>query len=198
MIKRTLRRLIKEAQSTVLHLIGLSTGLACALLIWLWVLDELQTDRFHKYRDRLYQVMTTQSAGNLKKSEQVIGSLSKYFAGLAILISCPGLFGLTAFTAERRKKEISIRKVLGASVKQLTFLLSGDFLQLVTISIVIAFPLAAWIMEKWLQGFAYRIHLQPYIFLVAAFATLVVTVCTISVHSMKAAFSSPVKALRAG
>jgi len=131
------------------------------------------------------------------KSEKVIGSLSKYFAGLAILISCLGLFGLTAFTAERRKKEISIRKVLGASVKQLAFLLSGDFLQLVVIAIVVAFPLATWMMEKWLQGFAYRIHLQPGIFVLAALATLLITVCTISFQSLKAAFSNPVKALRA-
>lgn len=130
------------------------------------------------------------------KSEEVIGSLSKYFAGLAILISCLGLFGLTAFTAERRKKEISIRKVLGASVKQLAFLLSGDFLQLVIISIIVAFPLAAWIMEKWLQGFAYRIHLQPGMFILAALATLIITLGTISFQSMKAAFSSPLKALR--
>jgi len=131
------------------------------------------------------------------KSEQVIGSLSRYFAGLAILISCLGLFGLVAFTAEKRKKEICIRKVLGASVKQLALLLSGDFLQLVMIAIVIAFPLAAWMMEKWLQGFAYRIHLQPGMFVLAAVATLLITVCTISFQSLKAAFSNPVKALSA-
>jgi len=131
------------------------------------------------------------------KSEQVIGSLSRYFAGLAILISCLGLFGLVAFTAEKRKKEISIRKVLGASVKQLALLLSGDFLQLVMIAIVIAFPLAAWMMEKWLQGFAYRIHLQPGMFVLAAVATLLITVCTVSFQSLKAAFSNPVKALSA-
>ncbi|WPQ66523.1 ABC transporter permease [Chitinophaga sancti] len=131
------------------------------------------------------------------KSEQVIGSLSRYFAGLAILISCLGLFGLVAFTAEKRKKEIYIRKVLGASVKQLALLLSGDFLQLVMIAIVIAFPLAAWMMEKWLQGFAYRIQLQPGMFVLAAVATLLITVCTISFQSLKAAFSNPVKALSA-
>ncbi|WPV64142.1 ABC transporter permease [Chitinophaga sp. LS1] len=131
------------------------------------------------------------------KSEQVIGSLSRYFAGLAILISCLGLFGLVAFTAEKRKKEISIRKILGASVKQLALLLSGDFLQLVMIAIVIAFPLAAWMMEKWLQGFAYRIYLQPGMFVLAAVATLLITVCTVSFQSLKAAFSNPVKALSA-
>lgn len=131
------------------------------------------------------------------KSEQVIGSLSRYFAGLAILISCLGLFGLVAFTAEKRKKEICIRKVLGASVKQLALLLSGDFLQLVMIAIVIAFPLAAWMMENWLQGFAYRIQLQPGMFVLAAVATLLITVCTISFQSLKAAFSNPVKALSA-
>ncbi len=130
-------------------------------------------------------------------SEQVIGSLSRYFAGLAILISCLGLFGLVAYTAEKRRKEISIRKVLGASVNQLAILLSGDFLRLVLIAIVIAFPLAAWMMEKWLQGFAYRIHLQPGMFVLAALVTLLITVCTISFQSLKAAFSNPVKALSA-
>lgn len=131
------------------------------------------------------------------KSEQVIGSLSRYFAGLAILISCLGLFGLVAFTAEKRRKEISIRKVLGASVRQLTLLLSADFLKLVLIAIFISFPLAAWMMEQWLQEFAYRIHLQPSMFVLAAVTTLLITVCTISFQSLKAAFSNPVKALRA-
>lgn len=131
------------------------------------------------------------------KSEQVISSLSRYFAALAILISCLGLFGLTAFTAERRRKEISIRKVLGASVNQLAVLLSGDFLKLVLIAIVLAFPLAAWMMERWLQGFVYRTQLQAGIFVLAGMATLLITVGTISFQSLKAAFSNPVKALRA-
>lgn len=131
------------------------------------------------------------------KSEQVIGSLSRYFAGLAILISCLGLFGLAAFTAERRRKEISIRKVLGASVNQLAVMLSGDFLKMVFIAVIIAFPLAAWMMEKWLQGFAYRIHLQAGVFILAAIVTLLITICTVSFQSLKAAFSNPVKALRA-
>ncbi|SFW22350.1 FtsX-like permease family protein [Chitinophaga sancti] len=131
------------------------------------------------------------------KSEQVISSLSRYLAALAILISCLGLFGLMAVTAERRRKEISIRKVLGASVKQLTLLLSGDFLKLVFIAIIIAFPLAGWMMEKWLQGFVYRTQLQAGVFVLAAVATLFITVCTISFQSLKAAFSNPVKALNA-
>jgi len=131
------------------------------------------------------------------KSEQVIGSLSRYFAALAILISCLGLFGLTAFTAAQRRKEISIRKVLGASVNQLAVLLSGDFLKLVLIAIVLAFPLAAWMMERWLQGFVYRTQLQAGIFVLAGVATLLITIGTISFQSLKAAFSNPVKALRA-
>ncbi|MEJ0104403.1 MAG: FtsX-like permease family protein [Bacteroidota bacterium] len=83
--------------------------------------------------------------------------LSRYFAGLAILISCLGLFGLAAFTAQRRQKEIGIRKVVGASVQSITAMLSKDFLKLVLISVLIAFPVSWWAMNQWLQSFAYRI-----------------------------------------
>ena len=96
---------------------------------------------------------------NLFKSEMLIGTLSRVFAFLAIFISCLGLFGLAAYTAERRTKEIGIRKVLGASVQGITTLLSTDFLKLVIISVVIAFPVAWWMMHKWLQDYAYQFPL---------------------------------------
>ena len=98
--------------------------------------------------------------------------LSRYFAGLAILISCLGLFGLATFTAQRRQKEIGIRKVVGASVTGITAMLSGDFLKLVLIAVLIAFPLAWWGMNQWLQSFAYRIHIGADVFLIAGVSVI--------------------------
>src|SRR6202007_1369140 len=95
----------------------------------------------------------------LYASEHRVADLSKYFAGIAILISCLGLFGLAAFTAQKRQKEIGIRKVIGASVTTITVMLSKDFLKLVLISLLIAFPVSWWLMSNWLQGFAYRTNI---------------------------------------
>ena len=115
---------------------------------------------------------------------------------LSIVISCLGLFGLAAFTAERRTREIGIRKVLGASVTRITTMLSTDFLKLVLVSIFIASPLAWWAMSKWLQDYAYRIHISWWIFLIAGFASVLIAVITISFQAIKAAVANPVKSLR--
>jgi putative ABC transport system permease protein len=133
---------------------------------------------------------------NLFKSETLIGKLSRVFALLAIIISCLGLFGLAAYMAERRTKEIGIRKVLGASVTGITRLLSKDFLQLVIVSSVIAFPVAWWAMNKWLQGYAYRINISWWIFLAAGGGALLIALLTVSFQSVKAALANPVKSLR--
>jgi len=129
-------------------------------------------------------------------TEVRVAILSRYFAGLAILISCLGLFGLATFTAQRRQKEIGIRKVIGASVKGITTMLSVDFLKLVLIAVLIAFPLSWWGMNQWLQSFAYRIHIGPDIFLVAGASVIVITLLSISFQSVKAAIANPVKSLR--
>ena len=129
-------------------------------------------------------------------SETKVSILSKYFAGLAIIISCLGLFGLAAFTAQKRRKEIGIRKVVGASVSNITTMLSKDFLKLVLFSLLIAFPLSWWIMNKWLQSFAYRIHITASVFLIAGFTVIIITLLTISFQSIKAAIANPVKSLR--
>jgi putative ABC transport system permease protein len=115
---------------------------------------------------------------------------------LSILISCLGLFGLAAFTAEQRTKEIGIRKVLGASVTRITTMLSADFLKLVFMSIIVATPLAWWAMSKWLQDYAYRIHISWWIFLVAGSLSILIAVVTISFQAIKAALANPVKSLR--
>ena len=133
---------------------------------------------------------------NLFKSEAVVGKLSRIFAFLAILISCLGLFGLAAYTAERRTKEIGIRKVLGATISNLIALLSKDFLRLVAIASVIAFPLAWWMMHKFLQGFAYRISIQWWVFAVAGLLAAFIALFTVSFQAVKAAIANPVKSLR--
>ena len=122
--------------------------------------------------------------------------MSKYFAGLAIVISCLGLFGLAAFTAQKLRKEISVRKVVGASVVDITAMLSKDFLQLIFISLVIALPVSWWVMSNWLQNFAYRINITPYVFVIAGISVVLVTLFTISFQSIKAAMSNPVNSLR--
>jgi ABC-type antimicrobial peptide transport system permease subunit len=130
------------------------------------------------------------------KSEMLIGKLSRVFALLAIIITCLGLFGLAAYMAERRTKEIGIRKVLGASVTGITALLSIDFLKLVIISSVVAFPVAWLFMHNWLQDYAYRIKINWWIFMVAALLAIVIAVFTISFQAIKAALANPVKSLR--
>ncbi|MFT3705605.1 MAG: ABC transporter permease [Agriterribacter sp.] len=129
-------------------------------------------------------------------SETRVSALSKYFAALAIIISCLGLFGLAAFTAQKRQKEIGIRKVIGASTSGIVTMLSGEYLKLVGISLLVAFPVSWWVMSNWLNGFAYRIHISPFVFIIVAAAVIVLTLFTISFQSIKAAITNPVKALR--
>ena len=130
-------------------------------------------------------------------AEQRVAALSRFFAGLTIIISCLGLFGLAAFTAEKRKKEIGIRKVIGASVSNVVMLLSKDFLRLVLLAVVIAFPLAWWALNQWLNGFAYRVHMNAAVFINAGLSIIAIALLTISIQSVKAAIANPVKALRA-
>jgi putative ABC transport system permease protein len=130
-------------------------------------------------------------------SEALLGVLSRLFAVLAILISCLGLFGLSAYTAERRTKEIGIRKVLGASVTGITGLLSREFLQLIFLSAVIAFPVTWLAMSHWLRQFAYRVNIEWWIFLAGGVAAMGIALVTISFQSVRAALMNPVKSLRA-
>lgn len=130
------------------------------------------------------------------KNEELVGSLSKIFAILAICIASLGLFGLAAFMAEQRKKEIGVRKVLGANVLGIVQLLTKDFIKLVMTALVIAFPLAYYLMSNWLQDFAYRIDIGWTVFVIAGVITLFVTLFTVSFQSLKAAMANPVKSLR--
>jgi len=130
------------------------------------------------------------------QNEQLISKLSRVFATLAIIISCLGLFGLAAYTAERRTKEIGIRKVLGAGITNITTLLSKDFLQLVVISCIVAFPVAWWMMSNWLRNYKYRIEISWWIFLAAGLSAILIALITISFQSIKSAIANTVKSLR--
>jgi putative ABC transport system permease protein len=134
--------------------------------------------------------------GAMYRTEQRLGTLMSVFCSLAILITCLGLLGLAAFTIAQRTKEIGIRKVLGASVSNITAMLSKDFVILVLIALIIAFPLSWWAMNKWLQDFAYRIHISWWLFAGAGILALFIAMLTISYQSIKAALANPVKSLR--
>jgi putative ABC transport system permease protein len=129
-------------------------------------------------------------------NEERIGTLASVFAGLAIFISCLGLFGMASFMAEQRIKEIGIRKVLGATVLNLWGLLSRDFIALVTISLILAMPVAYYFMHNWLQGYNYHTGISWWIFAATALGAIVITLLTVSYQSIKAAMANPVKSLR--
>ena len=134
--------------------------------------------------------------GQLYKSEQVVSKLSNVFAFLAIVISCMGLLGLAIFSAEQRRKELSIRKVLGASINGIILKFSKDFLKLVVLALVIAVPMAWLMMNSWLQQFAYRVELSWWMFALAGVIAILLSMLTISAQAVKSAFENPVKNLR--
>lgn len=133
---------------------------------------------------------------NLFKGESLIGTLASLFAGLAIFISCLGLFGLAAFMTEQRIKEIGIRKVLGASVTSIATLLSKEFLGLVLLSCLIAFPLAWYFMNIWLQDYQYKVTISWWMFAFPTLIAVIIALLTVSFQAIKAAISNPVKSLR--
>src|SRR5690606_25466786 len=129
-------------------------------------------------------------------NEQRQGVLAALFAGLAILISCLGLFGLAAYLAESRKKEIGVRKVLGASVTGVTALLSKDFVKLVVLSFIIAAPMAYWAMSEWLITYTYRVNISWWVFVFAGLLSIIIALLTVGYQSIKAALMNPVRSLR--
>jgi predicted permease len=137
-----------------------------------------------------------QDLDTLYKSQQGAGRIINCFAILTILISCMGLFGLAAYTAEQRTKEIGIRKVLGASVGTIVSMLSKDFLKLVLLAVVVAVPVTRYVMQGWLQDFAYRIGISWWMFAVAGVLALLIALLTTGFHALRAATSNPVKSLR--
>ncbi|UJH91007.1 hypothetical protein LZ575_20405 [Antarcticibacterium sp. 1MA-6-2] len=141
-----------------------------------------------KFLDDTFQAQYT--------TEQHLLKLSGYFAYMAILISCLGLLGLATFNAEMRKKEIGIRKVLGSSSLGILKLLNADFIKLVGLSLVLAIPIAWFVMQRWLSQFAYRIDISWWIFAVAGVTAILIALFTVSFQAIKAAIANPVKSLR--
>lgn len=176
---------------------------------WPYITAHVNTDNYTRLLGKLEALWHKDVPGvpfdysfvdeQVQKQYEADASLSRIitsFTLMAIFISCLGLFGLAAFSAEQRKKEISVRKVLGASVSGLTGLLSKDFLQLVGIAFVIATPIAYWAMYKWLQGFAYKVTISWWMFAIAGIASLLIALLTVSYQAIKAAVANPVKTLR--
>ncbi len=137
-----------------------------------------------------------ESLNAMYREEQRLGTVVRYASVLSIFIACMGLFGLATLVVARRTKEIGIRKILGADIKSLVGLLSKDFIVLVVIAAVVAFPIAWWALNKWLQDFAYRISIEWWVFIVAAASALAIALLTVSFQAIKAAIANPVKSLR--
>ncbi|MEH6304564.1 ABC transporter permease [Olivibacter sp. CPCC 100613] len=142
-----------------------------------------------------YQFMD-ESFDNIYKSDMRAGRLFNLFAGIAILLSCLGLFGLVTYTAETKVKEIGIRKTLGASVNHIILLISKDFMKLVAISFILSFPIAWWLMNKWLDNYVYRTDVRVWVFLVAGSIAFLIAGLTICGQALKAAKNNPIKAIR--
>ena len=134
---------------------------------------------------------------NLYQSENRIGIIFNYFSIISVLISCMGLLGLTAFTAQVKTKEIGIRKVLGANILNIVQLLAADFMRPVFVAIVIGIPPAWYVLYNWLQGYAYRVEMRWWFFALAAMAAISIALITIGFQSIKAAIMNPVKSIRA-
>jgi len=137
-----------------------------------------------------------QGVEDLYQAEQKLGKIFSAFAFLAIFISCLGIFGLASFTAERRTKEIGIRKVLGASISHIVMLLSKEFSRWILIANVIAWPIGWYAMHKWLQNFAYRSSLNPLLFIFAGLLSLVIAALPVGYQAIKAAVADPIDSLR--
>ncbi|HWV75388.1 MAG TPA: FtsX-like permease family protein, partial [Pseudosphingobacterium sp.] len=133
---------------------------------------------------------------NTYATEAKTGYLLALFAGLTIFVACLGLFGLAMFTADQRTKEIGVRKVLGASVSGIASMLSKDFVKLVLLAFIIASPCAWWLMNHWLEDFAYRINIQWWIFAIAGIGAVLIALLTVSFQAVKAALANPVDSLR--
>jgi putative ABC transport system permease protein len=137
-----------------------------------------------------------QSFNEQYEADQQFGKLFLFFSCLSIFIACLGLFGLSVFMAQQRIKEIGIRKVLGSSESSIVMLLSKDFIKLIFIAILISVPLCWWMMNDWLQGFAYRIQIGPAVFLESGLVALAIALATMTWQSLKAATANPMRSLR--
>lgn len=161
------------------------------------IIENLNSDwNSYNPKEALNYSILDDSYNHTYLKERKMGTILTLFAILTIIVACLGLFGLVTFTAEQRFKEIGIRKVLGSSAAQIVALLSKDFIKLVGISFLIAFPLSYYLMNKWLQDFAFRVEIKWYLFLLAAVITLGIAFLTIGIKSFRAASINPIKSLK--
>jgi len=161
------------------------------------VISSLQKGFQHVYGDYPFSYgFVNEDLSKLYITEQRMGKLFNVFSVLSILISCLGLFGLATFATQRRIKEIGIRKVLGAGEAGIVAMLSKDFIKLVAVSLVVAFPVAWWMMNNWLDNFAYRINISAWVFVLAGVCALLIAMATVSFQAIKAAIANPVQSLR--
>jgi putative ABC transport system permease protein len=149
------------------------------------------------YPEAIFDYSFVEHEFNLQhKAEERLALIVTIFTFFAVFIACIGLFGLAFITAAQRTKEIGVRKVLGATITNIVTLLSKDIIKMVLIAVIIATPAAAWIMNSWLENFAYRIDIKWWVFAIAALVAVVIAFLTVSFHSVKAARENPVKNLR--
>jgi putative ABC transport system permease protein len=177
---------VLEKMAVKVHTTDLASTIAFIRSTWNKFAPEYPFD--YKFLDENFAAMYIQ--------EDKLSTLLLLFTGMAIFVGCMGLFGLTAFAAEQRVKEIGIRKVLGASVSSIVTMLCGSFLRPVLIAFIIAFPLSWWLMHGWLENFPYRVSISLLVYVLAAATALGIAVVTISFQSIRAATSDPVKNLR--
>ena len=130
------------------------------------------------------------------KAEKKLSTVTIIFSGLAIFVACLGLFGLTTYAMEQRKKEIGIRKVLGITTSQIVMLLSSEFMSLIAIAFLIAIPLAYFALDEWLSSFAFRVNMVVWPFILAGFITTMIAVLTMAFHSLKASLINPAETLK--
>ncbi len=176
-LKIAFRNISRNKGYTFINVAGLSVGLAVCFLIILFVRAELSVDRFYRAEDRFAEMFN-------------------FFSFLAIFISCLGLLGLATYVAERRTKEIGIRKVLGAGIPGIITLIVKDFLKLVIIAVVISTPVGFYIMNRWLEDFAYRIEIGLWIFALTFMIVLIIAIVTVGFQTIRAAIANPVDSLR--
>jgi putative ABC transport system permease protein len=139
---------------------------------------------------------SSEAYSRLYKSEQITGTLTMYLTLVAILISCMGLFGLATYTTGRRRKEIAVRKVVGASVGMIVVLLAKDFMKLVLIASLVAIPIALLAISRWMENFAYQIEITPALFFLSTSMALLIALVTVAFKTIKAAIANPILSLR--
>jgi ABC-type antimicrobial peptide transport system permease subunit len=164
---------------------------------WKRAIDKMTKAYKETYPDNEFEYsFLDDGIAELYKAEQDLSKLLRWAAGLAVFISCLGLFGLVIYTSNQRVKEIGIRKVLGASVRQIVTLLSRDFLKLVLIALAIAIPIGWWATQRWLGGFAFRTNLSWWIFGLSGVVMILLALVTLSFKTINAAMNNPVDSLR--